>query len=109
CRAGRRPAARPRAYPAADTWHVVKAKSHVTGAVDGHLATLDLASVAAALHGATGPPPARATGRTDEEKFSVRLRVVVTAEGGATDGLVGESQNQAFVQEDPRLVAGTPS
>jgi hypothetical protein len=98
----------PPAYPATDAWHVVKAKSHVTGAIDGHLATLDLASVAAALLGATGPPTDPATGRTDEEKFSVRVRVVVTAEGGATDRLVGESQKQVFVHDDPDLVAGTP-
>src|SRR5262249_4060130 len=96
------------AYPAADVWHVIGAKSHRTAPTDGHLATLDLAAVAAALGGATGPPADPATGRTDEEKFSVRVRVVVTAQGGSTDGLTGESQKQVFVHDDPDLVAGMP-
>jgi hypothetical protein len=98
----------PAAYPAADVWHVVGAKQHRTAPTDGHLATLDLATVAAALGGATGPPADPTTGRTDEEKFSVRVRVVVTAEGGATDGLIGESQKQVFVHDDPDLVRGAP-
>ena len=98
----------PPAYPAADEWHVVRTKQHRTGPTDGHLATLDLATVAAALGGATGPPADATTGRTDEERFSVRVRVVVTAEGGATDGLVGESQKQVFVHDDPDLVRGAP-
>ena len=98
----------PPAYPAADTWHVFGAVRHVHGAIDGHLATLHLAPVAAALGGATGAPTDPTTGRSDEEKFSVRLRVVVTAEGGRTGGLTGESQKQVFVHDDPALVPGMP-
>ncbi len=98
----------PPAYPGVDTWTVIGGESHRTAAKDGTLATLDTATVAAALGGATGPPVDLRDGRSQEEKFSVRLRVVVTAEGGATDGLRGESQKQVFVHADPDLVAGMP-
>ena len=38
----------------------------------------------------------------------MRLRVVVTAHGGAGDGLAGIAQKQVFVHDDPDLVAGFP-
>jgi hypothetical protein len=38
----------------------------------------------------------------------VRIRVVVTAHGGTSDGLTGEHQKQVFVHDDPDLVAGFP-
>ncbi|MGZ6887371.1 MAG: S8 family serine peptidase [Acidimicrobiia bacterium] len=98
----------PPASPGSDQWHVVASGAHRTRTIDGRLATLDLASVAAALGGAAGPPADPTTGRSDEERFSVRVRVVVTALGGPTDGLVGQSQKQVFVHDDPTLVAGTP-
>ncbi|MEP6624141.1 MAG: VCBS repeat-containing protein, partial [Acidimicrobiia bacterium] len=96
------------AYPGTDTWHAVDGDHHRTTATNGNLATLDLASVATALGGAQGPPVDLHNGRSREEKFSVRLRVVVTAEGGPTNGLRGESQKQVFVHDDPQLVAGMP-
>jgi hypothetical protein len=99
----------PPAYPATDAWHVAGGQDHLTAPLDGHLATLDLAAVAAALGGATGPPTDAATGRSEEEKFSVRIRVVVRAEGGPTTRLTGESQKQVFVHDDPDLVAGMPA
>ncbi len=98
----------PPAYPGTDTWHAVDGENHRTTAKDGTLGTLDLASVAAAIGGAQGPPVDLHNGRSREEKFSVRLRVVVTAQGGATDGLRGESQKQVFVHDDPQLVTGMP-
>lgn len=98
----------PPAYPASDSWNVVGGDAHRRRAKDGTLASLDLATVAAALGGATGPPVDLQNGRSKEEKFSVRLRVVVTAIGGSTDGLRGESQKQVFVHSDPDLVAGMP-
>ena len=66
--------------------------------------------MAAALPaGATGTPTdGTAANRPDEERFSVRLRVVVTAHGGMGDGLTGESQKQVFVHDDPDLAAGFP-
>ena len=98
----------PPAYPATDTWNTVGGEDHRRRPKDGTLATLDLATVAAAIGGGQGPPVDLANGRSEEEKFSVRLRVVVTAEGGATDGLTGESQKQVFVHNDPDLVSGMP-
>src|SRR4029079_17250075 len=70
---------------------------------------LDLRSIATALpnHGA-GAPVDRATGRPEEDRFTVRLRVVVTAHGGAGDGLTGEQQKQVFVHDDPQLMPGYP-
>ena len=98
----------PPAYPATDSWNAVGGDAHRTSPKDGTLATLDLATVAAQLGGASGPPVNLHNGRTEEEKFSVRLRVVVVASGGPTDGLRGESQKQVFVHNDPDLVAGMP-
>src|SRR5262249_49772519 len=82
----------------------------LTSARSGTLASLDLASVAAALPGGGHGPPVDASNqnRPDEERFSVRLRVVVTAHGGDGDGLTGEMQKQVFVHDDPDLVPGFP-
>jgi hypothetical protein len=96
-------------FPQHDTWHVVASKTGLHRASDGILGTLDLADIAAALpNGATGAPVDPATTRPDEERFTVRLRVVVTAHGGASDGLTGEHQKQVFVHDDPDLVRGFP-
>ncbi len=97
-------------YPGTDTWTVIGGQDGLTAPMSGTLASLDLASVAAALpDGATGAPvdPADAD-RPDEERFSVRLRVVVTAHGGPGDGLRGEMQKQVFVHDDPDLRPGYP-
>jgi hypothetical protein len=105
------PGAQPPAYPAVDSWTTIAGQSGLTAPLSGPLATLDLASVAAALpDGAAGPPtnPADAD-RPDEERFSVRLRVVVTAHGGGGDGLTGEMQKQVFVHDDPDLMTGFPT
>jgi hypothetical protein len=103
------PGLQPPNYPRHDTWHVVASKTALHHAVDGELGQLDLAAVAAALPGhGTGTPTDKTTGRPDEERFSVRLRVVVTAHGGAGDGLTGEHQKQVFVHDDPDLVAHFP-
>lgn len=103
------PGLQPPAYPGTDAWHVVASRSGLHGAVDGELVTIDLASIASALpdHG-RGAPADPTTGRSDEERFSVRVRVVVTAAGGASDGLAGVSQKQVFVHDDPGLVNGFP-
>jgi hypothetical protein len=95
--------------PAADTWHVVAQGTNLRQPRDGVLGSLDLAQVAAALpDGGTGAPVDPATGKPAEERFSVRLRVVVTAHGGAGDGLQGIGQKQVFVHDDPDLVSGFP-
>ena len=95
----------------ADAWHVGRAaRATCTSLVDGVLGSLDLAQVAAALpDGGTGAPVDPATGKPAEERFSVRVRVVVTAHGGAGDGLQGIRQKQVFVHDDPDLVSGLPA
>lgn len=104
------PGVQPPAYPATDTWTSVGGQNGMTTPVSGSLATLDLASIAAALpgggHGA--PIDAANQNRPDEERFSVRVRVVVTAHGGPGDGLTGEMQKQVFVHDDPDLLPGYP-
>ncbi|HYI62061.1 MAG TPA: DUF4214 domain-containing protein [Acidimicrobiales bacterium] len=99
------------AHPGTDTWTTVAEEEGLTTARSGTLATLDLAAVAAALPGdGTGPPvDPNDRDRPDEERFSVRLRVVVTAHGGPGDGLEGEMQKQVFVHHDPDLVEGYPA
>jgi hypothetical protein len=99
------------AYPATDTWTVVASQSGLTAPVSGQLGTLDLAAVAAALpNGADGSPvDPTDQNRPAEERFSVRVRVMVTAHGGTGDGLTGEMQKQVFVHDDPDLVEGFPT
>ncbi|HVN50650.1 MAG TPA: hypothetical protein VMT43_04415, partial [Acidimicrobiales bacterium] len=104
------PGFEPPRYPASDHWTVVASRAGLTSPTAGTLATLDLASVAAALpdHGTGAPVDAANQDRPDEERFSVRVRVVVTAHGGSGDGLSGEMQKQVFVHDDPQLVGGAP-
>ena len=98
------------AYPAADTWHSAGGATGLTAPIDGALGSLNLADIAAALpdggHGA--PVDSSNQNRPDEERFSVRIRVVVHAHGGDSDGLEGEMQKQVFVHDDPDLVSGYP-
>ena len=102
------PGLEPPLYPATDHWTVAATHTGLTAPLSGTLATLDLASIAASLpDGGTGAPvDPTDQNRPDEERFSVRIRVVVTAHGGAGDGLQGEMQKQVFVHDDPDLVAG---
>ena len=104
------PGVEPPLYPATDTWTSVGGGTGLTAAKSGTLATLDLAQVAASLpDDARGTPvDASNQNRPDEERFSVRLRVVVTAHGGNSDGLRGAMQKQVFVHDDPDLVNGFP-
>lgn len=104
------PGVQPPAHPGTDTWTVAGQQSGLTAPKSGTLATLDLASIAAALPGGgAGPPVDADDGRPAEERFSVRLRVMVTAHGGPGDGLTGEMQKQVFVHDDPDLVDGYPA
>ncbi len=100
--------ANPPAHPALDDWHVIASADDVTAPVSGTLATLDLATVAAALPaGATGAAVGP-DGLPDGNRFAVRIRVVVTATEGFTEDLQGVSQKQVFVHDDPDLLAGFP-
>jgi len=99
----------PPEHPGRDRWRVVAEHRGLRRPWEGELGRLDLARVAEALGDrARGVPADPVTGRSDEERFSVRLRVVVTARGGPGDGLVGVSQVQVFVHDDPDLVPGFP-
>ncbi len=99
----------PPPYPGRDEWNVVRRRRGQTEARSGVLGSIDLAEVAAALpRRGRGVPIDRATGRPDEERFAIRVRVVVKAHGGRGDGLRGESQKQVFVHDDPDLRDGFP-
>ncbi|MBS1847683.1 MAG: VCBS repeat-containing protein, partial [Actinobacteria bacterium] len=104
------PGLQPPAYPESDTWHTVASRAGLTAPVDGTLGNLDLADVAASLpDGGRGAPVDATTGnRPAEDRFDVRLRVVVHARGGSSDGLEGEMQKQVFVHDDPDLMSGFP-
>jgi len=99
----------PPPHPSVDQWHVVKEQRGLRSPRRGKLATIDLRKVAAALpDGGAGVPVDPATGLPDEERFTVRVRVVVTAHGGPGDGLTGLAQKQVFVHDDPDLAQGHP-
>jgi hypothetical protein len=103
------PGLQPPAYPATDAWHVAAERTDVRSPRQGPLAQLDLAQIAAVLPDlGRGAPVDPTTGKPAEERFSVRVRVVVTAHGGRGDGLQAISQKQVFVHDDPDLVAGYP-
>jgi hypothetical protein len=93
-----------------DTWTVAASQTGLTAPLSGALGTIDLAAIAATLpdggHGAPVDPAKQ--NRPDEERFAVRLRLVVTAHGGAAEGRQGEMQKQLFVHDDPDLAAGFP-
>ncbi|MBX3285473.1 MAG: hypothetical protein KF703_09045 [Actinobacteria bacterium] len=102
------PGASPPAYPATDTWHVAATQSGLRSPRSGTLATLDLAQLAAALPGGGTGVPVDANGKPDEDRYAVRIRIVVTGKGGTADGLEGVHQKQIYVHDDPDLVAGYP-
>lgn len=103
------PGFNPPEHPGRDRWRVVSERRGLRRPRDGVLGRLDLGTVAAALPGGgRGVPADPATRRSDEERFSVRVRVVATARGGPTDGLIGTTQVQVFVHDDPDLWPGFP-
>ncbi len=100
--------ANPPAHPAADDWHVIASGAKETEPIEGTLATLDLASVAAALPGGGSGASVGDDGLPDGDRFAVRVRIVVTSADGPTEGLEGVAQKQLFVHDDPDLVDGYP-
>ncbi len=99
----------PPPYPGADVWHVAARGRGLSAPRSGTLGRIDLETVAAAMPGrGRGASVDPTTGRPDEERFAIRIRVVVKAHGGRGDGLRGESQKQAFVHADPDLRDGYP-
>ena len=87
-------------HPGADVWRTVVERSGLTAPVDGTLAELDLAAVAAALPGGGTGTPTTSRGRPDPDRFTVRLRVVVTDAGGQ----VGTMHRHVAVHDDPDRV-----
>ncbi|HMY88898.1 MAG TPA: hypothetical protein PLR40_16195, partial [Microthrixaceae bacterium] len=80
-------------WPARDDWHVVAERHGLDAPVDGRLGSLDLARVAAELPGGAQGPPRAADGRPDPDRFTVRVRVVVTD----AEGRVGIDQRHVMV------------
>ena len=99
----------PPLYPKADVWHEAAHRTGLHAPFEGKLGSLDLRSIADALPNDGAGAPVDATGRPSEERFTVRLRVVVTAHGGAGDDLTGEQQKQVFVHDDPAVDARLPA
>lgn len=102
------PGASPPAHPATDTWRVAGTQSGLRSPKSGTLASIDLAKVAAALPGGGTGVPVDANGKPDEDRYAVRIRLVVTAKGGDADGLEGVHQKQIYAHDDPDLVDGFP-
>ena len=85
--------------PARDDWRVIAAEDGLTAPKDGVLADLDLASVAAALPGRGTGTPSGPNGIPDQDRFTVRIRVVVTDDAGR----VGTIHRLVHVHDDPDL------
>lgn len=86
-------------YPGVDDWRVVKQSGTLTQPFTGTLATLDLAEIAAALpDGGTGVP-LDDDGIGDPDRFTARVRVVVTDQ----EGRVGTYHRHFHVHDDPTL------
>lgn len=82
-------------HPATDDWRVA-ATGSASSPTSGTLATLDLAAIAAALPGGGSGASGDVTG-PDEDRFAVRVRLVVTD----AEGRHGVSQRGFFVHDDP--------
>ncbi|UDY37275.1 S8 family serine peptidase [Dermatobacter hominis] len=87
----------PPPWPGRDEWHVVGSGTGLTAPLDGDLGELDLAAVAAALPDGGRGTPTTAVGTPDPDRFTVRLRVVVTD----ADGRVGIDHRHVVVHDDP--------
>lgn len=87
-------------YPAVDEWHVVGSGSGLTEPLDGQLGLIDLSQVAAALPDGGSGTPTTADGSPEPDRFTVRVRVVVTDDRG----LVGTMNRQFSVHDDPSLI-----
>jgi hypothetical protein len=101
------PGVQPPRWPAADKWTTVKhaAANH---AVEGTLATINLAEVRAAIDHSVPPytPADDPTARSLPEKDAFRIRVVVKT--GDQPWQTAIAQHQAFAHDDPTLVPGWP-
>ena len=104
------PGLQPPNSPGVDSWTVAAHGEHLTAPIDGTLATIDLATIAAALPGGGhGPPADPTTGRTDEERFTVRVRVVVVAEGRRDRRAGGRIPEAGLRARRSRSAGGLPA
>src|SRR2546423_8331186 len=114
------PGVQPPPWPAQDQWTTVSKSGTRTTPFQGTLATLDMATVRAAIDSAVPPysvPPfTDPTSPTHPEKDAFRIRVVVCAKGACpADGpalernpSVAIEQRQYFSAPQPGLVTGFP-
>jgi hypothetical protein len=91
-------------YPGADTWRTVASGRGLDRPVSGTLAEIDLMSIAAALPDGGRGTPTTPDGKPDPDRFTVRLRVVVTD----ADGRVGTTHRHISVHHDPDALAVAP-
>ena len=93
-------------HPGADAWRTIVERRGLRGSVDGALGELDLASVAASLPGGGNGAPVDAQGRPEPDRFTVRVRLVVTD----AEGRVGTTLRHLTVHDDPdEVVVDTPA
>jgi hypothetical protein len=101
------PGVQPPRWPAGDTWTTVKHASD-DHAVEGVLATINLAEVRAKINSSIPPytPADDPTARSLPEKDAFRVRVVVKT--GDKPWQTAISQKQAFAHDDATLLPGWP-
>lgn len=88
-------------YPAVDEWRTISSAAGLTEPVDGVLGEVDLATIAAALPDGGRGTPTDDRGKPDPDRFTVRLRVVVTD----AQGRVATTHRHVSVHHDPDSVA----
>ncbi len=91
----------PPLHPGVDEWRTVVERDGLTAPMEGALAQLDLAQIAAALPGGGTGTPSRERQLPDPDRFTVRVRVVVTD----ADGRVGMMHRVLAVHDDPDQIA----
>ena len=92
-------------HPADDDWTVVAEGSDERAALEGRLAEIDLADVAAEIPGDGSGLPVGADGAPDPHRFMARVRVTVTD----AEGRVATEQRQFFVHHDDDTIDGFPT
>ena len=84
-------------HPGADTWHTAGHGDSLTSPVEGVLGSIDLAEVARSLPGNGSGTPTDDRGLPDPDRFTVRVRLVVTD----AEGRVGTQHRHFMVHDDP--------
>lgn len=87
-------------HPGADAWRTVASGEGLDAPVEGVLGEVDLATIAAALPGGGAGAPVGPDGTPDHDRFTVRVRVVVTD----AEGRVATAHRHFAVHDDPTSV-----